>query len=99
MIPCTSCESESGWVRGIRNGRTYSYVCKNCEGKGQVKPKQSILPGLESAVEANHLAAAALSAEELTAEFKKPLGSVDAKTARMEMNAPLFFGQIHPTLF
>jgi hypothetical protein len=99
VIPCNACESQSGWVRGIRNGRSYSYVCANCAGKGLVKPSQSILPGMEQAVEDHRRSAAELSAEELSAEFQKPLGTVDKHAAEMELKSPLFYGTYHPTLF
>lgn len=66
----------------------------------QHKPVEShIFAGMESDVERQAEAAAEYSGQELTAKLLEPMGSIDTKAARMEQDAPLFYGSIHPTLF
>jgi hypothetical protein len=55
--------------------------------------------GMETAVELQSQAAAAMQAEELTAEMLKPLADINHRSGSMENDSPLFFGQVHPTLF
>ena len=55
--------------------------------------------GMETAVELQSKAAAAMQAEELTAEMLKPLGNINHRTGSMENDSPLFFGKVNPTLF
>jgi hypothetical protein len=54
---------------------------------------------METAVTEQSEAAALYSAEELTAKLLEPRKSIDAKTQAIEMDSPLFYGTIHPTLF
>ena len=55
--------------------------------------------GMETAVELQSKAAAAMQAEELTAEMLKPLGDINHRAGSMESDSPLFFGKVNPTLF
>ena len=55
--------------------------------------------GMEQAVQLQAQAAGEKQAEELTAKLIEPRLSINAATGRMEQDAPLFFGTIHPTLF
>ena len=65
-----------------------------------VKPVEShIFAGMETAVEDQAQAAAVYSGEELTKKLVEARPSIDRRTAAMEMDSPLFFGTIHPTLF
>jgi hypothetical protein len=64
------------------------------------KPVEShTFAGMETAVTEQSEAAALYSAEELTAKLLEPRKSIDAKTQAIEMDSPLFYGTIHPTLF
>jgi hypothetical protein len=54
---------------------------------------------METAVQEQSQAAAAMQAEELTAKLREPLGDINTKAGDIERNSPLFFGQVHPTLF
>jgi hypothetical protein len=66
----------------------------------KAKPVEShIFPGMERTVAEQKEAAAHYSAEEMTAKMLEPLGDVSRKAGEMETHAPLFFGQVHPTLF
>lgn len=68
--------------------------------KKRSKPVESYtFAGMETAVQDQAQASAVYQAEELAAEFKKPLGDIDRKAARMEEDSPLFFGKVNPTLF
>lgn len=58
-----------------------------------------VFNGMEGEVSAQEQAAAEYSRKELAARMLEPVGSIDRKTARMEMESPLFYGVIHPTLF
>jgi hypothetical protein len=58
-----------------------------------------VFEGMEDHVTAQAMAAAEFKADELTAKMREPLGDVSGRAAEIEMNAPLFFGVIHPTLF
>ena len=65
-----------------------------------VKPVEShIFAGMETAVEDQAQAAAVYSGEGLTKKLVEARPSIDRRTAAMEMDSPLFFGTIHPTLF
>ena len=55
--------------------------------------------GMETAVELQSKAAAAMQAEELTAKLREPLGNINHRTGSMENDSPLFFGKVNPTLF
>ena len=57
------------------------------------------LPGMETAVSEQSRAAAQYSGEQLTTAFSEPKGNIDTATREMELNSPLFYGTIHPTLF
>ena len=66
----------------------------------RVRPVEShTFAGMETAVELQSKAAAAKQAEELTAKLREPLGNIDSRAGDIERNSPLFFGQVHPTLF
>jgi hypothetical protein len=54
---------------------------------------------METAVELQSQAAAAMQAEELTAEMLKPLADINHRAGSMENDSPLFFGKVNPTLF
>lgn len=73
--------------------------CSGC-GRGPGDPVHlMIFDGMGDAVEAQEQAAAKYQGEELTAEMLEPLGNINAKAARMEEDAPLFFGKVNATLF
>ena len=55
--------------------------------------------GMEAAVRLHQAGAAELEAEELTAKLREPLGNINDQAGKMERESPLFFGQVHPTLF
>ena len=56
--------------------------------------------GLESCDQDRATALGIAQAEELTAEFRRPIADISGKAGRMEREAPLFFGQgANPTLF
>lgn len=57
------------------------------------------LAGMETADADRADAAGLAQAEEMTAKLLEPLGSIDAKAGRMEMDSPLFYGRIHASLF
>ena len=64
------------------------------------RPVEShIFAGMETAVSDQAQAAAVYSGEELTRKLVEDRPSIDRRTAAMEMDSPLFFGTIHPTLF
>ena len=64
------------------------------------RPVESLtFDGMAQAVDAQAQAAAEYSGEQLTAKLTEPLASIDKAAARMELEAPLFYGTIHPTLF
>lgn len=66
----------------------------------RVKPVEShTFAGMETAVRDQAQAAAQYQGEELTAKLLEPLGNINAKAARMEEDAPLFFGKVNATLF
>ena len=66
----------------------------------RTKPVEShIFAGMESAVVEQQHAAAVQQAEELAAEFTKPLGDISHRAGRMEEDSPLFFGKVNATLF
>ena len=68
--------------------------------KTKHKPVEShIFSGMETAVKAQAESAAEVNAEDLTAKLIEPRKTIDAAAAEMEMNSPLFYGSIHPTLF
>jgi hypothetical protein len=56
-------------------------------------------PGMETAVTEQAAAAGVYTAEELTKRMVEARPSIDKKTRAIEMDSPLFFGTIHPTLF
>ena len=55
--------------------------------------------GMESDVQLQAEAAAEYQGEELTAKLLEPLGNINHRAGDIERNSPLFFGQVHPTLF
>jgi hypothetical protein len=55
--------------------------------------------GMETAVELQSKAAAAMQAEELSAKLLEPLGNINHRAADMESDSPLFYGKVNPTLF
>lgn len=58
------------------------------------------LPGCETSDADRAQALAAQTAEELTAEMRRPLADISGKAGRMERDAPLFFGTgDNPSLF
>ena len=66
----------------------------------RVKPVEShTFAGMETAVLLQSQAAGEKQAEELTAKMLEPLGNIDSRAGDIEQNSPLFFGQVHPTLF
>ena len=68
--------------------------------KTKSRPVEShTFAGMETAVELQSQAAAAMQAEELTAEMLKPLGNINHRAGSMENDSPLFFGKVKPTLF
>ncbi len=68
--------------------------------KRRIKPVEShTFAGIEDAVRLHQAGAAELEAEELTAKLREPLGNIDSRAGDIEQNSPLFFGQVHPTLF
>jgi hypothetical protein len=54
---------------------------------------------METADQERAEALAVAQAEELTAEMRRPLKDISRQAGEMERNAPLFYGQITPTLF
>jgi hypothetical protein len=54
---------------------------------------------MEEAVTLHSQGAAELQAEELTAKMREPLDDISHRAGDIERNSPLFFGQVHPTLF
>ncbi len=63
-------------------------------------PPIEALPGMETVDTERQAARGIAEAEELSAQFKRPLGNVSAKAGDMERNAPLFFGHgDNPILF
>jgi hypothetical protein len=66
-----------------------------------IKPEDSLtFAGLETCDTDRAAALAASTAEELTAELRRPLADISGKAGRMERDAPLFFGTgDNPTLF
>lgn len=48
--------------------------------------------GLETCDRDRETARGLTQAEELTAELRRPLGDISARSGKMERNAPLFFG-------
>ena len=68
--------------------------------KRMVKPVEShTFAGMETAVELQSQAAAAMQAEELTAEMLKPLADINHRAGELERDSPLFFGKVQPVLF
>ena len=66
----------------------------------KAKPIEShTFAGMETAVQEQSQAAAAMQAEELTAKMREPLDDISHRAGDIERNSPLFFGQVHPTLF
>jgi hypothetical protein len=64
------------------------------------KPVEShIFAGMETSVSEQAEAATVYTGEQLTNKLLEPLGSINKDAAEMELNAPLFYGTIHPTLF
>jgi hypothetical protein len=64
------------------------------------RPVESLtFAGMETAVEEQTAAAGVYTAGELTAKMLEPLGDVSRKAEELELNSPLFYGQVHPTLF
>ena len=55
--------------------------------------------GMEQAVTAQAEAAGIQTAAELSAKLLEPRRSIDTAAAAMELDSPLFYGTIHPTLF
>lgn len=69
-------------------------------GSKRVRPVVSCtFAGMEDAVRLHQAGAAELEAEDLTARMREPLGNIDSRAGDIEQNSPLFFGQVHPTLF
>ncbi len=66
-----------------------------------IRPEDSLtFAGLETCDQDRAQALAAQTAEELTAEMRKPLADISRKAGRMERDAPLFFGTgENPSLF
>ncbi|MGO8792902.1 MAG: hypothetical protein ACLQVL_36705 [Terriglobia bacterium] len=66
-----------------------------------IRPEDSLtFAGLETCDQDRASALAAQTAEELTAEMRRPLADISGKAGRMERDAPLFFGTgENPTLF
>ena len=52
----------------------------------------SCFAGMETADQDRAEALAAAQAEELTAELRRPLGDISARSGKMEQHSPLFFG-------
>jgi hypothetical protein len=68
--------------------------------KETIKPEDSLtFAGLETCDQDRAAALAIQQAEELTAEMRRPLKDISRQAGEMERNAPLFYGQINPTLF
>ena len=61
--------------------------------------RSMVFAGMEEHIDKQLEAIAVFRGEELTEEMRKPLGDVSKLAGEIEMNAPLFFGQVHPTLF
>jgi hypothetical protein len=55
--------------------------------------------GMETAVSEQSQAAAQYQADELSAKLLEPLGDINHRAGKLERESPLFFGQVHPTLF
>lgn len=75
-------------------------VCEVC-GLAAGNPIHSLaLAGLETCDQDRASALAAQTAEELTAEMRRPLADISGKVGKMERDAPLFFGTgDNPSLF
>ena len=78
-------------------GYQHSYREGICQMCGEAEPLT--FDGMAEYVDGQEQAAAAYQGEELTARMREPLGNINHRAGDMESNAPLFFGQVHPTLF
>lgn len=62
-------------------------------------PDSLVFDGMAADVAHQAESAAEVAGEDLTARLREPLGDISGKAGAMETDAPLFYGQIHPTLF
>ena len=67
--------------------------------KKRSTPPSMTFEGMEPLLAERAEAESLYQTQQLEEEFLKPLGSINTAAAEMEMNSPLFFGTIHPTLF
>jgi hypothetical protein len=64
------------------------------------RPVESLIfEGMADAVRLQTEAAAVSIGNTLTSEMLEPLGNINTKAAELEMNSPLFYGKVQPTLF
>ena len=78
-------------------GYQHNYKGGFCQMCGE--PESLTFDGMETAVTEQSAAAGVYTAEELTKRMVEARPSIDKKTRAIEMDSPLFFGTIHPTLF